>query len=92
VSFLLHSFQDEKLKRLVGSHGDLAWEQISHYFADKTDLQCKRRWDKALNPELSRGPWTKEVRFRMTDVVCESIHENTRKSCPNIPLRPFVNE
>lgn len=25
-------------------------------------MQCLHRWQKVLNPELVKGPWTKEVR------------------------------
>uniref|UniRef100_A0A3B4BI57 HTH myb-type domain-containing protein n=1 Tax=Periophthalmus magnuspinnatus TaxID=409849 RepID=A0A3B4BI57_9GOBI len=26
----------------------------------RTDGQCQHRWQKVLNPELVKGPWTKE--------------------------------
>ena len=28
---------------------------------DRTDVQCLHRWQKVLNPELVKGPWSKEV-------------------------------
>lgn len=31
-------------------------------FPDRTDVQCLHRWQKVLNPELVKGPWSKEVR------------------------------
>ena len=34
----------------------------AEYFEDRTDVQCLHRWQKVLNPELVKGPWTKEVR------------------------------
>lgn len=58
-------FQDEKLKRLVesgGAGGGEDWKQIATYFTDRSDVQCQHRWQKVLNPELIKGPWTKEVR------------------------------
>ncbi|MEQ2162280.1 hypothetical protein GOODEAATRI_018130 [Goodea atripinnis] len=27
---------------------------------NRTDVQCQHRWQKVLNPELIKGPWTKE--------------------------------
>lgn len=30
-------------------------------FPDRTDVQCLHRWQKVLNPELVKGPWSKEV-------------------------------
>lgn len=34
----------------------------AEYFEDRTDVQCLHRWQKVLNPELVKGPWTKEVK------------------------------
>ncbi|GKA44088.1 reverse transcriptase domain-containing protein [Tanacetum coccineum] len=32
----------------------------AEHFKDRTDVQCLHRWQKVLNPELVKGPWTKE--------------------------------
>lgn len=29
-------------------------------YQNRTDVQCQHRWQKVLNPELIKGPWTKE--------------------------------
>lgn len=42
--------------RPLFSHG-LAAE----YFPDRSEVQCLHRWQKVLNPELIKGPWTQEV-------------------------------
>ncbi|ROL42650.1 Transcriptional activator Myb, partial [Anabarilius grahami] len=52
--------EDEKLKKLVEQHGTDAWKLIANYFPTRTDGQCQHRWQKVLNPELVKGPWTKE--------------------------------
>ena len=31
----------------------------------RTDVQCLHRWQKVLNPELVKGPWTKEVEINI---------------------------
>lgn len=31
----------------------------------RTDVQCLHRWQKVLNPELIKGPWTKEVHIKV---------------------------
>lgn len=54
--------QDEKLKELVDDIGTDNWKEVASHFADRTDVQCLHRWQKVLNPELVKGPWTKEVR------------------------------
>jgi hypothetical protein len=52
--------QDEQLKRLVEMHGE-DWDRVSGCFAHRSDIQCQQRWQKVVNPELIKGPWTKEV-------------------------------
>jgi len=54
--------QDEKLKELVDDIGTDNWKEVAGHFSDRTDVQCLHRWQKVLNPELVKGPWTKEVR------------------------------
>ena len=34
----------------------------AEFFTDRTDVQCLHRWQKVLNPDLVKGPWSKEVR------------------------------
>jgi myb proto-oncogene protein len=60
--------EDEKLKNLVESVGDASWEDIAGYFSDRNDVQCQQRWEKVVNPELIKGPWTKEVMLRLFGV------------------------
>ena len=52
--------QDDLLRRAVTQHKGKSWKRISEYFEDRTDVQCLHRWQKVLNPELVKGPWTKE--------------------------------
>ena len=33
----------------------------AEHFEDRTDVQCLHRWQKVLNPELIKGPWSPEV-------------------------------
>ncbi|CAL5441261.1 unnamed protein product [Camellia sinensis] len=34
--------------------------RMKKYIPGRTDVQCLHRWQKVLNPELVKGPWTKE--------------------------------
>uniref|UniRef100_A0A8C2JFV3 V-myb avian myeloblastosis viral oncogene homolog-like 1 n=1 Tax=Cyprinus carpio TaxID=7962 RepID=A0A8C2JFV3_CYPCA len=45
-------------------HGTDAWKSIT-----RTDGQCQHRWQKVLNPELVKGPWTKEEDQRVIELV-----------------------
>ncbi|XP_076869497.1 myb-related protein A isoform X2 [Brachyhypopomus gauderio] len=61
--------EDERLKKLVEHHGTDAWRLIANFFPTRTDGQCQHRWQKVLNPELVKGPWTKEEDQRVIELV-----------------------
>ncbi|XP_020568216.1 myb-related protein A isoform X2 [Oryzias latipes] len=61
--------EDEKLKKLVEQHGTEAWKLVATFFPGRTDGQCQHRWQKVLNPELVKGPWTKEEDQKVIDLV-----------------------
>ncbi|XP_051970153.1 myb-related protein A-like [Xyrauchen texanus] len=61
--------EDEKLKKLVEQHGTDTWKFIANFFPTRTDGQCQHRWQKVLNPELVKGPWTKEEDQRVIELV-----------------------
>ncbi|CAG09088.1 unnamed protein product [Tetraodon nigroviridis] len=61
--------EDEKLKKLVELHGSEDWKLIASLLPNRTDVQCQHRWQKVLNPELIKGPWTKEEDQRVIELV-----------------------
>nr|XP_033795560.1 transcriptional activator Myb isoform X2 [Geotrypetes seraphini] len=61
--------EDEKLKRLVEQNGTEDWKVIASFLPNRTDVQCQHRWQKVLNPELIKGPWTKEEDQRVIELV-----------------------
>ncbi|XP_072412490.1 v-myb avian myeloblastosis viral oncogene homolog-like 2b isoform X2 [Chiloscyllium punctatum] len=63
------SEEDEKLKKLVNQYGKNDWRFIASNFSNRTDLQCQHRWLKVLNPELVKGPWTKEEDQKVIELV-----------------------
>ena len=36
---------------------------VAEWIPGRTDVQCLHRWQKVLNPEIIKGPWTKEVNW-----------------------------
>ncbi|KAF8413126.1 hypothetical protein HHK36_001102 [Tetracentron sinense] len=38
-------------------------------FTSRTDVQCLHRWQKVLDPNLIKGPWTKEEDDHITELV-----------------------
>lgn len=69
--------EDEKLQQLVlkfevSLHLTFQaknWKKIASYFPDRTDVQCLHRWQKVLNPDLVKGPWTKEEDAKVVILV-----------------------
>ncbi|KAK2970877.1 hypothetical protein RJ640_012506, partial [Escallonia rubra] len=54
------SEEDEILCKAVQRFKGKNWKKIAECFKDRTDVQCLHRWQKVLNPELIKGPWSKE--------------------------------
>ncbi|EXB37516.1 Myb-related protein 3R-1 [Morus notabilis] len=52
--------EDELLTAAVQHFKGKNWKKIAECFKDRTDVQCLHRWQKVLNPELIKGPWSKE--------------------------------
>eukprot|EP00029_Vermamoeba_vermiformis_P001149 TRINITY_DN11317_c0_g1_i1.p1 TRINITY_DN11317_c0_g1~~TRINITY_DN11317_c0_g1_i1.p1 ORF type:complete len:607 (-),score=174.81 TRINITY_DN11317_c0_g1_i1:139-1959(-) len=52
--------EDRLLQNAVNEFGAKNWKKIAEAVPDRTDVQCLHRWQKVLNPELVKGPWTKE--------------------------------
>ncbi|XP_073439999.1 myb-related protein A isoform X3 [Dendrobates tinctorius] len=61
--------EDEKLKKLVEQEGTDDWALVACHFMNRSDIQCQHRWQKVLNPELVKGPWTKEEDQRVIELV-----------------------
>ncbi|XP_012319112.1 myb-related protein A isoform X3 [Aotus nancymaae] len=61
--------EDDKLKKLVEQHGTDDWTLIASRLQNRSDFQCQHRWQKVLNPELIKGPWTKEEDQRVIELV-----------------------
>ncbi|XP_042511944.1 uncharacterized protein LOC122087036 [Macadamia integrifolia] len=61
--------EDEILTKAVKYFNAKNWKKIAEYFPGRTDVQCLHRWQKVLNPELVKGPWTKEEDDRIVELV-----------------------
>ncbi|XP_077241767.1 uncharacterized protein LOC143882192 [Tasmannia lanceolata] len=52
--------EDSTLINTVKRYNGKNWKKIAEFFPGRSDVQCLHRWQKVLNPELIKGPWTKE--------------------------------
>ncbi|KAL7159359.1 hypothetical protein ABFS83_01G022100 [Erythranthe nasuta] len=61
--------EDEILRMAVQRFNGKNWKKIAECFKDRTDVQCLHRWQKVLNPELVKGPWSKEEDEMIIELV-----------------------
>eukprot|EP00041_Stephanoeca_diplocostata_P025394 m.662365 g.662365 ORF g.662365 m.662365 type:complete len:623 (+) comp22740_c0_seq5:280-2148(+) len=61
--------EDDILARAVEENQGKNWKKVSEHFSDRSDVQCLHRWQKVLNPELVKGPWTQEEDEKVVELV-----------------------
>ncbi|XP_077583129.1 v-myb avian myeloblastosis viral oncogene homolog-like 2b [Stigmatopora nigra] len=61
--------EDDNLKALVQKLGQNNWRNVAIHIANRTEHQCQHRWFKFLDPELIKGPWTKEEDDKVIELV-----------------------
>ncbi|KAM8914070.1 v-myb avian myeloblastosis viral oncogene homolog-like 2b [Spinachia spinachia] len=61
--------EDDKLKGLVQKLGSNDWKYVANSIPSHTEHQCQHRWSKVLDPELVKGPWTKEEDEKVIELV-----------------------
>ncbi|KAJ0556102.1 putative transcription factor MYB-HB-like family [Helianthus annuus] len=61
--------EDDQLCKAVERFKAKNWKKIAECFKDRTDVQCLHRWQKVLNPQLVKGPWTKEEDEELIQLV-----------------------
>jgi hypothetical protein len=79
--------EDDKLQALVNKYGAKNWKRIASYFDNRTDVQCLHRWQKVLNPDLVKGPWTSEEDQKVIDMVKKHGAKNWSTIASYLPGR-----
>ncbi|KRX08468.1 Zinc finger, Sec23/Sec24-type [Pseudocohnilembus persalinus] len=79
--------EDEQLKLLVQQYGAKNWKLIASNFEERSDIQCLHRWKKVLNPDLIKGPWTKEEDEIVTQLVYKYGPKNWSLIANSLPGR-----
>ncbi|CAD8124793.1 unnamed protein product [Paramecium sonneborni] len=79
--------EDQQLKDLVFQYGAKNWKKIASFFQDRTDVQCLHRWQKVLNPDLVKGPWTQEEDELLVRLVVGYGPKNWSQIAKHLPGR-----
>lgn len=61
--------EDETLRNAVAAFKGKSWKKIAEFFPDRSEVQCLHRWQKVLNPDLIKGPWTQEEDDKIIELV-----------------------
>ncbi|KAJ7961422.1 MYB family protein [Quillaja saponaria] len=61
--------EDETLRNAVAVFKGKSWKKIAEFFPDRSEVQCLHRWQKVLNPNLVKGPWTQEEDDKIVELV-----------------------
>uniref|UniRef100_A0A672MLY2 V-myb avian myeloblastosis viral oncogene homolog-like 2b n=1 Tax=Sinocyclocheilus grahami TaxID=75366 RepID=A0A672MLY2_SINGR len=61
--------EDDKLRKLVLNFGRNDWKYIAGLLPNRSEHQCQHRWFKVLDPDLVKGPWTKEEDEKVIELV-----------------------
>ncbi|KAL4655893.1 myb-related protein B isoform X1 [Arapaima gigas] len=61
--------EDDSLRTLVQNLGPHDWKAIASFLPNRTEHQCQHRWFKVLDPDLVKGPWTKEEDEKVIQLV-----------------------
>ena len=55
----------------MAKHEGKNWKMISSYLQGKSEVQCLHRWNKVLNPDLTKGPWTEAEDMLVVELVAK---------------------
>ncbi|OHT03874.1 Myb-like DNA-binding domain containing protein [Tritrichomonas foetus] len=71
--------EDNLLRSLVNKYGH-QWAEISTHFVDRKPSQIAARWEKCLDPNIVKGPFTDEE----DEIVINFVKENGPKNWPKL--------
>ncbi|OHS97993.1 hypothetical protein TRFO_09164 [Tritrichomonas foetus] len=63
--------EDDKLLKLVQTHGSKNWITIAQLMETRNPRQCRERWNNYLNPDLRKDTWSKEEDDLLDDKYSE---------------------
>jgi Myb-like DNA-binding protein FlbD len=71
--------EDDTLRRMVATHGK-QWALIAQHIPGRTASQVAARWEKCIDPSITKGPFTPEE----DAVILDFVQKNGPRSWPRI--------
>ena len=63
------SYEDKRLLMAVEMFKPGNWARIAAYVGSRNKFQCSQRWERTLDPSISKEPWTQEENEKLIDAV-----------------------
>lgn len=63
------SAEDKRLLDAITLHGESNWAAVAVCVEGRTKVECSHRWNRTLNPQISREAWTEEENERLRLLV-----------------------
>ncbi|KAK2453080.1 Homeodomain protein [Trifolium repens] len=79
--------EDKLLIAAVKKYNGKSWKKIAASVPDRTDVQCLHRWQKVLNPDLIKGPWTEQEDKLLSELVILHGKKNWSQLAKSLPGR-----
>ncbi|KAH6779843.1 Homeodomain-like protein [Perilla frutescens var. hirtella] len=79
--------EDEILRDAVKKYEGKSWKKIAGCLPGRADVQCLHRWQKVLNPDLVKGPWSKEEDSLLVELVGKSGEKKWSEIAERLPGR-----
>ncbi|KAH0790495.1 Myb-like DNA-binding domain containing protein [Histomonas meleagridis] len=80
--------EDMRLLTAISRYGTHDWVMISAFVGNgRTSSQCNQRWTRALNPAISREPWSAEEDQKLINIVNQLGEYGWRRIASQIPGR-----
>lgn len=79
--------EDSLLAHAVELNKGKNWKKVAETLPGRTDVQCLHRWQKVLNPELVKGPWTEEEDNLVLKLVAENGPQKWTHLAEHLPGR-----
>lgn len=78
--------EDDLLREMISKYGK-QWSVIASQFPNRSATQIAARWDKCINPVLTKGPFTPEEDQMIIDFVAEHGSHAWPKITSHLPHR-----
>ncbi|KAL3737706.1 hypothetical protein ACJRO7_019267 [Eucalyptus globulus] len=79
--------EDKVLIAAVQEYNGKSWKKIAERVPNRNDVQCLHRWKKVLDPDLVKGPWSKEEDDLIVALVSKKGTSNWSEIAKHLPGR-----